>query len=109
MATSNGVKSSKPEAERRPPVHTIRCGWLRASIWRHESAKGPFLTATLSRSFRDDEGTWQNFHDYGRRDLLEAAKLLNEAHTWISRQEAKLRAENGQGNDAERNEEDIPF
>jgi hypothetical protein len=109
MATTNGAKARKPEAEKRRPVFEARYGRLRASVWRQESEKGPWFNVTLSRSYKDDDGNWQNSSSFGTRDLLEVAKLCNEVHTWIYRELAKDRAQNGQGGDAEPVDEEIPF
>src|SRR5262249_25609868 len=107
-ATANGVKAPNREAKKQRPVFEARYGRLRVSVWRQDSDKGPWFNVTLSRIYKDETGAWQNSSSFGARDLLEVAKLCNAAHTWIYRELAKERAENGQGNDAEP-EEDIPF
>jgi hypothetical protein len=94
--TVSGVKAQNGDTKKQRPVHEIRYGALRATIWQHESDKGPWFNATFSRSYLDDDGLWQTANAYGRRDLLEVAKLASEAHSWIHRELAKIREQNGQ-------------
>src|ERR1043165_1341920 len=106
-ATANG-KTSTREAKKQRPVFEVRYGRLRASVWRQESDKGPWFNVTLSRSYKDDAGNWQNSSSFGTRDLLEVANLCQEAHTWIYRELAKERGQNeGGGDDAP--DDDIPY
>src|SRR5271156_2130063 len=94
-ATANG-KTSTRDAKKQRPVFEARYGRLRVSVWRQESDKGPWFNVTLSRGYKDESGAWQNSSSFGARDLLEVAKLCNEAHSWIYRELAKERAQNGQ-------------
>jgi hypothetical protein len=108
-ATSNGVKAPNREAKKQRPVFEARYGRLKVSVWRQESEKGPWFNVVLNRTYKDEAGQWQNSNSFGARDLLEVAKLCDQAHTWIYRELAKERAQNGQGGDPEPNEEEIPF
>ncbi len=35
------------------PATTLRCGNIRATIWKNVSEKGPFFATTFSRPFKD--------------------------------------------------------
>ncbi|MCG8408652.1 MAG: hypothetical protein MI923_25900 [Phycisphaerales bacterium] len=72
--------------EKKPPVHTIRYGRIKAAIWRNETENGIMFNVTVTRTYRDDGEELQDSHSFGRDDLLTAAKALNEAHTWIFQQ-----------------------
>ena len=43
-------------ATNQKPFHQIRVGSVRASLWENPSEKGPFLTVTFSRSYKDYSG-----------------------------------------------------
>lgn len=45
----------------------------------------------VSRSYRDSDDHWQRSDSLSRDDLLNAAKALNEAHTWITAREQEQR------------------
>jgi hypothetical protein len=70
------------------PIHDIRCGRVRASIWRNPSTKGSFLSATFERRYRTDDGEWKSSHSYSGSELLELAKAANDAETWIRENQA---------------------
>ena len=67
------------------PAHTIRTGTLQATIWRNAGEKGNWYSVQLTRGFKADEG-WRNTDSLGFDDLLSAAKLLDQAHTYIGHQ-----------------------
>jgi hypothetical protein len=68
-----------------------------AAIWRNETAKGPAYSVTVQRSYKDAEGNWKSSDSLNESDLLLAAKVLDLAHTEIS----KLRASDRQAQQPE--------
>ena len=59
---------------------------IKAVIWKNpgSNGNGPLLNTTLARLYKDPESdTWKESQSLGRDDLLLAAKVLGEAHTWI--------------------------
>lgn len=46
-------------------AYTLRCGNIKATIWRNVSEKGPFFAATFSRPFKDQSGAWHNGTSFG--------------------------------------------
>jgi hypothetical protein len=89
---------STQEANR--PVHTIRHGRIKATIWANQTQKGMMHNVTLSRSYQDDQQNWHDTDSFGVSDLMTVAKAAFDAHTWISTQ----KAENENGS-AERKDE----
>lgn len=82
------------------PAHKFRISNLSVTIWRNTSEKGTWYSVTPSRSFRQGDETWKETDSFGYDDLLTMAKLLDEAHTWISRQmqaDAKARKASKEG------------
>ena len=65
------------------PAHELRIGAIKATIWGHETANGQRYNVVLGRLYKDAEDAWQTSDNLGRDDLLVAAKLLDQAHTWI--------------------------
>ncbi len=64
------------------PVHTIRMGFVKASVWRQDTKYGPRHNVTLVRLFKNGD-LWQESARFGRDDLLLAAKVMELAHEWI--------------------------
>jgi hypothetical protein len=73
------------------PVHEIRLGLIKASIWHNLTRAGERYNVTLSRLFRNGD-VWKESTHFGRDDLLQAAKVLDLAHTWIHQQGATDKA-----------------
>jgi hypothetical protein len=70
---------------------------ITAAIWRNETAKGSAYSVTIQRSYKDAEGKWKSSDSLNESDLLLAAKVLDLAHTEIS----KLRANDRQAQQPE--------
>ena len=80
--------------ERQKPVHEIRLGLVRASIWENKSEYGVRFNVTLERLYSvkldDNRRQWKSTSSFGRDDLLVAAKVLaNEGQ--LSKAEGALR------------------
>ena len=56
-------------ATNKRPIHTLRYGNIKATIWQNESEKGTFFATTFSRPFKDQSGTWRNGTSFGLNDL----------------------------------------
>ena len=67
------------------PAHKIRIGTLQATIWRNSGDKGTWYTVNLTRGYKVEEG-WRETDNLGFDDLLTAAKLLDQSHSWITHQ-----------------------
>ncbi len=68
------------------PVHEIRLGSVKVSIWKNPTEHGARHSLRASRLYKDGEN-WKSTDSFGRDDLLALAKVIDEAHTWIWRQE----------------------
>jgi hypothetical protein len=73
--------------EKQKPAHEIRLGLVRASIWENKTEYGVRHNVTLERLYPVKVGengrTWKSTSSLGRDDLLQAAKVLDLAHSWI--------------------------
>ncbi len=66
----------------RPPAHTIRMGFIKASIWKNDTKVGVRHAVTVTRLFKNGD-VWQESSRYGRDDLLLVCKVVELAHDWI--------------------------
>ncbi|MBX3237288.1 MAG: hypothetical protein KF814_14165 [Nitrospiraceae bacterium] len=66
------------------PMHTLRCGNIKATIWRNQSEKGPFFSTTFTRPFRDQSGVWRNGTSFGLNDLEALLTVTQQAMKWIA-------------------------
>ena len=65
------------------PAKEFRHRNLRATIWKNDTDKGVMYNVTLTRMYRDGE-QWKDSQSFGFDDLMNLAKLLADAHTYIS-------------------------
>ncbi|MDX1926243.1 MAG: hypothetical protein SFV81_06990 [Pirellulaceae bacterium] len=66
----------------RPPVHSIRMGLIKATIWKSDTKAGLRHQVTVCRLFRNGD-LWQESTRFGRDDLPLLAKVIELAHEWI--------------------------
>lgn len=78
------------------PVHEIRLGFIKASIWENNVGdKTTRHNVTLSRFYKDKESDqWKTAESFGRDDLLLVAKAADLAHSWIYEQRASANRDN---------------
>ncbi len=69
------------------PAHKIRNGVLQVTIWRNTTDNGKvWYSVNTSRSYKAGDDGWRQSDSLNTDDLLPMAKLLDQAHTWITRQ-----------------------
>jgi hypothetical protein len=68
-----------------PPVHEIRLGFIKVSVWRNDTRSGERHNITMSRLFKDGD-VWRSSDHFGRDDLLLLCKAIDVAHSWIYQQ-----------------------
>lgn len=74
------------------PVHVVRFGAIKAAVWLNQTTNGPMHNVTLSRNYKDGD-EWKESGSFGADDLLQAAKALDEAHSWIFGERERAREE----------------
>ena len=68
------------------PAARLNLHPVHASIWRNQNADGAiFYSATIQRRYKDADGKWKSADSFNEGDLLLAAKVLDLAHTEISK------------------------
>jgi hypothetical protein len=94
------------------PVHTIRFGRIKATIWANEGVNGPWYSVQVYRIYMVGE-EWKQTASFGCGDPLLASKVLDQAHTWIYQQadsSRPAREADGTQDDVGTHEwQDVPF
>ncbi len=67
------------------PVHEVRFGLIKASIWENQTKNGARYSVSVVRLFKDGD-TWRESTRFGRDDLLLLAKAADTAHSWMFEQ-----------------------
>jgi hypothetical protein len=96
-------RASPPMSDKQKPAHTIRgrAGTgLKLTLWRHESDRGPWFTATPTRSYKTQDGHWAETNSYSPDDFLELAEMFREARAFVLKEQAQAKA-SGQTRDEE--------
>ena len=64
------------------PVHTVRLGRIKATIWANATQVGTRHNVRICRLYKDGD-EWRQAESFGRDDLPLVAKVVDMAHTWI--------------------------
>jgi hypothetical protein len=84
------ASEAPPEEEpRNLPVHVVKFGYVRASIWLNQTEQGPRYNVTVTRLYKGTDDQWYTSTSFGYGNLLALAKALDQAHTWIAEQYAR--------------------
>ena len=67
------------------PVHTIRFGLIKASIWQNQTRAGDRHSVSIVRLYKNGD-TWKESLRFGRDDLPLLWKVADCVHTWILQQ-----------------------
>lgn len=70
--------------EKTKPVHKVRLGNISASIWENTADDGKLnYRATLTKSYRDFRGLWQETSSFRSDDLVILGTLIRLAFEWM--------------------------
>lgn len=67
-------------SETNKPVTVLRDGNLKAAVFRNEGEKGPFFSVSLSRTYTNERGEFQDSHVLSGTDLLRGSELLRKSY-----------------------------
>lgn len=69
------------EQTNQPPIETIRDKAMVIKLWEHNGKNGPFVTATLGRTYKNEQtGEFGEARSFSREDLLKAGSLFHRAN-----------------------------
>jgi len=69
--------------EKNKPVHEIRMGRIKATIWHNETEGGSSRHNVQIRRIYKDGEEWKQSDSFGRDDLLLVAEVTKQAALWI--------------------------
>lgn len=69
----------------RGPVHVVRFGLIKVSIWKNQTKFGERYNVSMVRLFRNGD-VWQESARFGRDDLPLLLKAIDLAYMWIYEQ-----------------------
>lgn len=73
-------RSTQQSAQSKQPVERVRDSGITASIWENEGQNGPYHNVTLSRSYKDADGQYQNTDSFRKKDLPILMEVTREAY-----------------------------
>jgi len=89
------------------PIQTLRDGAVVVKLWLQESKNGPFVTATLGRTYQDRQsGEYRESRSLGGTDLLKAQALLGEANREMIQWREYYKAQKAQEQQAQQQQPD---
>ena len=81
-----GAISARLRMPNDKPVHEVRLGAIKATIWKNDTGNGVRYNTTFARLYREGS-EWKNTSSFGRDDLLVVGKVADCAHSWIWEQQ----------------------
>jgi len=79
----NNIQKEDDMTQKNEPVKKVRYGRIEVAIWKNEGKERPFYTTTLTRSYKDDDGTWKQSSSLSGSELLVAAQAYQETFRTI--------------------------
>ena len=76
------------------PVHEVRLGRIKATIWQNQTETGVRHNVQLRRLYKDGK-EWKTSDSFGRDDLPLVGKVADLAHTWIFQRAQEENPERG--------------
>ena len=65
------------------PIQTYRLGYIKAAIWANQGQGRTWYTTTVSRSYRDENGEWQDTGGFTLSDIPLVSKVLEHAYAYL--------------------------
>lgn len=65
------------------PVHTLRDGAIKATVWANRSEKGTFYSVIVVRGYKDQTDNWKDTDSFSGGDILKASNLYQSAYNFI--------------------------
>lgn len=75
----------------RPVARFSGTGGLGVAVWKRKVDGVDRFSVRLERSYKDDQGEYQNSSYLRASDLLRAGKLLEQADAWIEQEKGRAR------------------
>lgn len=84
MNNNSNIRKEDDMKKKNEPVQTIRFGRIEVAIWENEGKQDrAFYSTTLTRSYKDEDGNWQQTSSLSGSELLVASKALETAYLAI--------------------------
>ena len=69
-------------ANRDRPVHEIRHGTVKATIWRNRTKDGHMHNVVFSRTYKDGQ-EWKTSRSFSQRQMFNLERCILDAHAWL--------------------------
>jgi hypothetical protein len=93
---ADGEVAQTPANGKQRPVREFRMGRVRVSVWLNQTDQGARMSASPSRSYKDQQGSWQSTQSFGPADLPLLAEVTLQAWRWMHSEEAYRLLDGGQ-------------
>ena len=81
------------DEENSAPAHVADCGRVRAAVWQTVENGTTRYKITVSRSFKQEDGTWKRGRTFFAGELPALVEVVAKSQRWIERQEREASAQ----------------
>jgi hypothetical protein len=76
--------SEKGDKSGNRPVHEVRLGRVKATVWANQSENGLWYSVQVGRLYKDaEQQQWKIADGFHRDDLPLVMKVADRVHTWL--------------------------
>ena len=65
------------------PIKKFRAGNAQVAVWANKGKKGTWFSVTISRSYKNASGEWEDANGFGLQDIPLLCKLLDQAYDYL--------------------------
>ena len=76
------------------PIETFRDGAVAIKLWEHAHQERKYLNITISKSYKDDQGKWQEGQNMNGHDLLKLQNMIPDAYAHVQHVQKQHREHN---------------
>jgi hypothetical protein len=81
---SETQEAQVPEAPGSGPLWKTQSGRVQGAMWKHNQKGKSRFTVAISRSYKGQNGEWQNVHFFDRTDLQDVKKVADDAIAYLT-------------------------
>jgi len=85
--------NNRHEEDNSAPAHVSDCGRVRAAVWQTVANGTARYKITVSRSFKQEDGTWKRGRTFFAGELPALVEVVAKSQQWIDRQERQANAQ----------------
>lgn len=77
---------------KKEPVYKLKRGSVEAAVWENHKDGRTWHNVAIYRRYKTDGGQYREAHTYAHADLVQVAKIAEQAEAWLNQRLEQLSA-----------------